>query len=408
MSEASGTFSTFATPHDAVTLPRSSSKRGVPRVDALFVLNSLNVGGSETKTVRLVNALLPRGVRAGVAYLNAPHDLAGALDPAIPVWHLQRRGKFSVPAVRKLRALIREQRPAVVLSVNLYPSLYLSPATFLMTRPPRTVGLLNTSVMARGEEWRQGFYRPFLRQLDTLVYGCELQRRQWDAYLGYPQSKSTVIYNGVDTEHFVPPCNAAEVQSQRKRQRIAPQAFVIGTVGRLAPEKNQLALIEATAELRRRSIDAHLLLVGAGRMRAELEQRVAALQLQAQVTFAGVQSDVRTALNMMDVFVLPSTHVETFSNAALEAMAMCRPVILSRIGGAAEMVREGVEGFTLPLAQLEQELVPLLIRFHAEQTMRERLGQAARQRVEREFSLQAMVDNFASLIGERVRVQKVS
>lgn len=377
-------------------------------MDALFVLNSLNVGGSETKTVRLVNALLSRGVRAGVAYLNAPHDLADSLHAEIPVWHLQRRGKFSISAVRKLRALIRRERPAVVLSVNLYPALYLSCATFHMTRRSRTVGLLNTSLMARGEEWRRGFYRPFLRQLDTLVYGCELQRQQWDAYLRYAQSKSTVIYNGVDTEQFAPVTNPVEVRAQRNRQGIAPQAFVVGTIGRLAPEKNQLALIQATAELRRRSIDAHLLLVGAGRMRAELEQRVAALQLQPHVTFAGVQTDVRTVLNVMDVFVLPSTHVETFSNAALEAMAMCRPVILSRIGGATEMVREGVEGFTLPLAQLEQELVPLLVRLHAEQTLRDRLGQAARQRVEREFSLRGMVDNFASLIAAPARVQKVS
>jgi glycosyltransferase involved in cell wall biosynthesis len=135
-------------------------------------------------------------------------------------------------------------------------------------------------------------------------------------------------------------------------------------------------------------------------MRGELEQRVAQQAMQAHVTFAGVHGDVRPALSVMDVFVLPSTHVETFSNAALEAMAMRMPVILSRIGGAAEMVREGVEGFTLAPAELAENLAPLLARLFTDGGLRERMGQAARLRVAQEFSLQTMVADYAALIAD--------
>ncbi|MGH8176621.1 MAG: hypothetical protein ACREV5_10210, partial [Steroidobacter sp.] len=86
-------------------LAANDSREGIR---ALFVLASLGVGGSETKTVRIVNSLRMRGVSAGVAYLSPPHDLRAALDPRVPVWHLQRRGKVSLAAMRALRSIIRE------------------------------------------------------------------------------------------------------------------------------------------------------------------------------------------------------------------------------------------------------------------------------------------------------------
>ena len=372
-------------------------------LQALFVLNSLAVGGSETKIVRVVNALLRRRMVAGIAYLNGPDDLLSALSADVPVRRLERRGKFSASALRELRMLIQERRPQVVLSVNMYPALYVALATAGMDRRPRTIGLLNTTVLKDGDRWRQSFYRPFLRRLDGFVYGCELQRASWSPELRCEQSRSTVIYNGVDTDYFSPQPETQRL-AERRRLGIAARAFVIGSVGRLAPEKNHKALIGAVAELRRRSIDAHLLLVGEGELRAQLEQQAAQLQLREHVTFAGLQRDVRPAVSMADVFVLPSTHVETFSNAALEAMAMGKPVILSRIGGAAEMIRDGVEGFTVEVAELDEQLPSLLSRLHADVALRDRMGRAAWERVRRQFSLQAMVEGYASLIdASRIR-----
>ena len=204
----------------------------------------------------------------------------------------------------------------------------------------------------------------------------------------------------MDTEHFAP-LHESEVVAERTRLGIPTEAFVVGTVGRLEREKNQEVLLEATAELRRRSIDAHLLLVGEGRRRQVLERRAGELRLSHHVTFAGVHRDVRPLLSAMDTFVLPSTHVETFSNAALEAMAMCRPVVLSRVGGASEMIRDGIEGFTLEPAALSSGLPPLLQRLHDDSSLRQRLGMAARERVVRCFSSQSMVAGFASLIANQ-------
>jgi glycosyltransferase involved in cell wall biosynthesis len=189
--------------------------------------------------------------------------------------------------------------------------------------------------------------------------------------------------------------------------RLPPNAFVIGSVGRLAVEKNQRALIDALAVLRDRAIDAHLVLVGEGSQRAELERRAQELGLESHVTLAGSQRDVRPWLAALDVFVLPSTHIETFSNAALEAMSMAKPVILSEVGGAREMVRDGIDGYTLACDTLDATLPDVLSRLHDDAQLRAKLGRAARERVQAKFSAVSMIDAFADLIAEPRRVETV-
>ena len=76
------------------------------------------------------------------------------------------------------------------------------------------------------------------------------------------------------------------------------------------------------------------------------------LEVADRVSFIGELDDVRPVLTALDVFVLPSTAVESFSNAALEAMAIGRPVILSDIGGAREMIDDGVEGYVVVATEL--------------------------------------------------------
>jgi glycosyltransferase involved in cell wall biosynthesis len=369
-------------------------------IQALFVLSSLGLGGSETKTVRIVNSLSSRGVRTGVAYLTSPDDLRAALDPSIPVWHLQRRGKLSFRATHALRSIIREYKPQVVLAVNLYPALYVALAGLALADCPRTVGLINTSEFTPERAWQTSFYRPVMKRLDRTVYGSDLQRSRWLSLLRYPNERTLVLYNGVDTEHFAPDTGQWQRSDERRRFGVPANAFLAGTVGRLVPEKNHVALIDAVAQLRRTGIDAWLLLVGDGRLREELEGRAARLGVRNEVIFAGSMNDVRPALHCMDVFVLPSTHVETFSNAALEAMSMCKPVILSDIGGATEMVRNGVDGFTIGRAELPSGLVPLLSQLYASEELRQRLGRAARERVLCDFSLNTMVEGYARLLDE--------
>lgn len=385
-------------------LDRDISSRqpaGGDAMDVLFLLNNLAVGGSETKVVRLANALGARGMHVGLAYLNEPTTLLKNIDSGVSTFFLSRQGRFSLKANAALRQLIEVLRPRNVVSVNLYPALYVVTATRWSRYRPRTIGLMNTTEMRRGAKWKRSFYLRALKYLDWTVYGCELQRDAWLSADNPMRPRSSVIYNGVDLNRFS--TSRIGAAGLRADHGIGENAFVVGTVGRLAVEKNQLPLVDAVADLRASGADVHLMLVGDGPLRAALEQRAVERGISSAVTFTGAMSDVRAALKAFDVFVLPSLS-ETFSNAALEAMAMQLPVILTRTGGASEMIEHGKEGYIVDVADLPKQLPVLLDQLRLDKILRTRMAAAAALRTQREFSWEGMVEAYQSMLGTREAV----
>jgi glycosyltransferase involved in cell wall biosynthesis len=382
-----------------VAAPRTAQGDGA--LDVLFLLNNLAVGGSETKVVRLANAFNMRGMRVGIAYLNEPATLLKDIAPGVATFFLSRQGRFSIKANAALKQLIEEQRPRNVVSVNLYPALYVVAATRWARHRPRTIGLMNTTEMRRGKRWKRGLYIRVLRYLDWTVYGCELQRDAWLSADSPMRLRSSVIYNGVDIARF----SLARVGgvSQRANYGISEHAFVVGSVGRLVREKNQMPLIDAVADLRATGADVHLMLVGDGPLRSALQGRAEQRGISGAVTFTGAMPDVRAALRAFDVFVLPSLS-ETFSNAALEAMAMQVPVILTRTGGAGEMIEHGKEGYIVEVAELPRQLPGLLNQLRLDNMLRTRMAAAAGLRAQQAFSWEGMVAAYQNMFGSREAV----
>jgi glycosyltransferase involved in cell wall biosynthesis len=379
--------------------PDSRPLPSAGKLDALFLVNSLNVGGSERKVVRLANQLTLRNMRLGVASLNAPDTLASQLDSAVPHWRLERRGKFSLRAVRTLVEIVKQRRPSVLFCVNMYPTLYAVALSIVMRgRAPRIVGLINTTDFGPRARWRQRFYSRFLQRLDWLVYGCELQRDAWGRTSSRLRERAEIIYNGIDTQEFSCEGLGADRETLRRAAGYSQSSFVIGSVGRLVPAKNHRVLIDTVVHLRKLGIDARLLVAGSGPLRETLEQYAAGQDVASAVHFTGVVQDVRPTIALLDVFVLPSLYIETFSNAALEAMAMNTPVVLSRVGGAAEMIHDGDEGFLVEPSELRERLPMLLLQLANDAARKQQMGAQARRRVERNFALHTMVEQYASLI----------
>ena len=363
----------------------------------LFLTATLEVGGSETKIVKIANAMAEAGYATEIAYLNAPETLLEKVSPAVPVTHLERRGKYSFSSVAKLRRLIGAV-PTIIFGVNYYPLLYALPATRGATRASaKIVGLINTTDFVEGQRLLGYAYAPFLRRCDSLVFGCRYQRNYWIEKYRLPAERSSYIYNGVDGDYFSPDKWSSQRDAARKQFGIPRDAIVIGGIGRLAPEKNFDLLVESIGKLRASGRDAHLLLVGDGRERRALQAFAETHGLSDKLTLPGVLADIRPALAAMDVFVLPSRAVETFSNAALEAMSMARPVVLSNIGGAAEMIEPGQSGYLFGAGDGEA-LLGVLIDLFDSARERERLGKAARQRIVRRFGFETMLNAYRLLV----------
>lgn len=375
--------------------------RGGDELDVLFLLNNLKVGGSETKVVRLANTLSARGMRVGIAYLNEPAPLLQDVAAGVATFFLSRQGRFSLKANRALKQLIEKRRPRNVVSVNLYPALYVVMATRWARHRPRTIGLMNTTEMRRGRRWKRSFYIRVLGYLDWTVYGCELQRDAWLSADSPMRRRSSVIYNGVDVAKFSIARGGGV--GLRPNYGIGENAFVVGSVGRLAKEKNQMPLIDTIADLRATGADAHLMLIGDGPLRPALQERAEQRGISDAVTFTGAMPDVRMALRTFDVFVLPSLS-ETFSNAALEAMAMQVPVILTRTGGAAEMIEHGKEGYIVDVAELPQRLPDLLNQLRLDSMLRTRMATAAALRAQQSFSWEGMVAAYQKMFSAREAV----
>ena len=369
------------------------SNRHDPSV--MFLVSSLQVGGSERKTVRLANALAALNRKVTIAYLSPPESLLSQVHPAVAPINLHRRGKFSINALRRLAEIVRERDVNTLVAVNLYSALYAVSARFLCKdQPPRVVVSVNTTEFATLKEKLQMLiYRHILRRADLVVFGAARQRRLWCSRYGLDgrSDKTIVLYNGVDTLEF---SRASVVPAALDR---CARGVMLGTVGAFRVEEAQIDLVRAVHELTARGVDVGALIVGDGPQRAQIEREIRRLGVAAKVRLVGEAQDVRSLpCNHGYIRVAVGLQSETFSNAVLEAMAMSCPVVAARVGGMDEMLQFG-GGMTYPPGDVKS-LCDLLIPLIESAAARRDLGGQARQAAERHFSFDRMLRDFAERV----------
>jgi glycosyltransferase involved in cell wall biosynthesis len=209
--------------------------------------------------------------------------------------------------------------------------------------------------------------------------------REWRA-LGIEPGRITRIKSGVDITRYCP--GPSDFES-----KLLPRPRAMFT-GRLHPQKNIPLLLSAWVEVARKT-PANLLLVGPGPERERLKEQAEALGIAERVQFVGAVDDAAEVLRAADIFVLPSV-AEGMSNSLLEAMATALPCVASGIGGNIDLIDDGRTG------RLVAEPTPVawakvLVELLDDPEGGRRLGLAARERIEREFSQGAVVDCYLDL-----------
>jgi glycogen synthase len=193
-----------------------------------------------------------------------------------------------------------------------------------------------------------------------------------------PPEKVREIPNGVDFEMF---SRQVDVEATRNRWRVQPGERLITAVGRLTSQKGFDDLIRAYPEIRMSVPRSRLLLLGDGYMRGELESLAAAERVGEFTTFAGFVSDVDLvdAIKSSDVVAIPS-RFEPFGIIALEAMAGGSPVVVSRVGGLAEIVEDGIDGLEVDPSS-PSSLAKAAVRVLSDRELATRLAARAKEKV---------------------------
>jgi glycosyltransferase involved in cell wall biosynthesis len=200
-----------------------------------------------------------------------------------------------------------------------------------------------------------------------------------------------VVANGIDTSSFAPRSDARS--DSRRELGIPEDAWVVGTVGRLAPEKDQALLVRATAPLlgERRL----LVIVGDGPERDALRAVIREANAERNIRMTGARSDVARLMSAFDAFALPS-RTEGLPLVLLEAMASELPVVATAVGGIPDLVVPGVTGLLVPPSDAPA-LLAALASLVDNPPLARKMGRAARGHVLAHHSSDAMAKAYGQL-----------
>jgi glycosyltransferase involved in cell wall biosynthesis len=201
-------------------------------------------------------------------------------------------------------------------------------------------------------------------------------------------SKVTKVYSGIELDHFRP-VSAGEKKAIRKKWGIRPRDPVVGIVSKLWEGKGHATLIHAFREIKREMAHAKLVIVGEGYLYEDLVAMVNRLGLKDSVLFTGFQRDVFEIMAAFDVAVLPS-FFEGMGRVLLEAMAMEKPVVASRVGGIPDLVEDGINGFLVNPGKT-RELGERLLKVLRDRKLARKMGKQGRKKTTDRFSAEIMV-----------------
>ncbi|MFO0888499.1 MAG: glycosyltransferase [Isosphaeraceae bacterium] len=365
-----------------------------PRV--CHVVLSLDCGGLERIVVDLVRDGRDLGMETSVLCLEKPGVMAREVERlGGAVVSLGKRPGLSPRLILRIREKLAGLRPDVVHTHQIGALLYAGPAA-RMARVPAVVhtehgnhlaGAGGTARRARGR-LLFGLAGRFASRIFCV---SEEIAEALASVGGVPRERMAVVPNGIDTDKFATPRSRGWA---REQLGIPGHARVIGTVGRLNEVKRQDLLIRAFGRVAARCPDSHLMIVGDGPLRGDLQILVDRLGLSGRVHFAGHQDHPERFLPTMDLFALTSRS-EGMPLAVLEAWAAGLPVVASGVGRLPKVIDDGRTGLLFPSGD-EVRLESCLIRLLEDSVLSATLGSAGRAEVNARYSLRQMTRTYAS------------
>lgn len=354
------------------------------------LIEGLGRGGAERRLINDLKYLDRSRICSVVCTLRPPHDLANEVEAQhVPVHCLDTWSSWSpLKPLSRLISLMRQYQ-VDILHTQIFAADIYGRLARLLSRQFILVSTLQSSAYEPGTEYLNSAKRRLVDSLtgvwcnDAFVAVSAFVKDSAVRNLGFPEDKITIIPNSVDIEEF-PEIDLQVAARKRKELGISPQDQVVLTVGRLDPPKGHRFLLESLAEVKRFFPAVKLLIVGDGPSRSSLESLSQQMGIADHVVFSGVRQDVKEILSLCDLFVLP-TLSEGLPVALLEAMALKRACVASRIPPVEEVIQDGVSGFLVP-PRCPASLAEAIIRLLRNPQQREEVGIRAWETVRERFS----------------------
>ncbi|MBF0193470.1 MAG: TIGR03088 family PEP-CTERM/XrtA system glycosyltransferase [Magnetococcales bacterium] len=372
----------------------------------------LDIGGLETVVVNLINHLPHEEFRHVVISLTQSSDFKKRITaPNVGFYQLNKKAGKDLMVWLRLFKLLRNLKPDILHTCNL--------AALEGVIPARLAGV---PVVIHAEHGRDSYdidgsnkkyllLRRFLLPFADHVIAVSQDLASWLAEkVKITPGKIKLIINGI--ESTLPPRNKNRpynLPNPPDNKFANSDSFIIGTVGRLWPVKDQSNLIRAFALLvdicKEDSNKLRLVIVGDGPQREELEKLACELGINEKFWITGWRNDVGQLLRRMDLFALPS-QAEGTPLTIIEAMAAALPVVATNVGGVANLVIEGKTGFLVP-PQNHQDLAQALYNYINNPSLGPKHGSAAREYYLQKFTLEHMVHQYKSLFRDSL-AKKIS
>lgn len=345
-------------------------------------------GGAERATVTLLEGLSGRG-----------HDVLLLCNSELVANQTRQRGiaaeicvlggDIALPhSLRLARALKRFNADAFI--VGTYKKLFLATLGARLAHVPRVVARVGLET----DTPRSAKYRFALRRwTHGVAVNAERIAPSFARLNGFGAERVAVIHNGVRR-----PALQMEPGAVRKEFGIADDAFVIGTVARLARQKRLDRLLKVAAALPH---DVYCMIAGSGEESAGLEALATQLGVTDRVVFAGTRHDTADILEALDVFMVTSNR-EGLSNSMLEAMSTGRPVISTPVSGADDALggkNDTAAGIITDFST--ESIVRAVLQLRGDSALRKSLGESAMKRVAERFSMDGMLDKWEEFLSRR-------
>ncbi|PPK52728.1 glycosyltransferase [Marinobacter persicus] len=364
-------------------------------VRVLHVTFNMGIGGTEQVIRQLITGLDSEKVTSEILCIDGQVGAIGEQlrESGIPIVAVQRRPGFDRSLIRIIRTRLRKGHFDVVHCHQYTPWVY---GWFA------ALGLPVSVVFTEHGRFYPDRYRykaalvnqAMARTSRAMVAISDATRQALARYEFLPRSRIRVVYNGIaalQPDHD-------RVAALRAELGIPEEAFVMGTVSRMDPVKNQSMMLRAFHRFLQQCPEGWLLVVGDGAERESLQFLAGELGISERVTFTGSVSQPANHMALMEVFLL-SSFTEGTSMTLLEAMSLGIPAVATDVGGNPEIVREGINGMLVPVDD-EQAFAEAMIGLWQEPETRSQLGQGARTRFDERFSREVMVNAYQEIYRE--------